>query len=200
MKRALNTADQYRERYEDSRAKIAEADKAIQDVNRLAEEKAVKIAELPSRLAAAEVAAVEAQEAKAAMEVAMEAAEQSHVARVQEVRMKAVADYRNSEEFMAMLDKEVMDQYDDFVYRFKHYNKGKKLNLNFLRDPPPLPKGIIEEMVEACKGEDAKADSSSETNSSSKEDEAVPMPSPHDDEIDWSFMPFGLFVRQYSPT
>ncbi|KAI5326980.1 hypothetical protein L3X38_026376 [Prunus dulcis] len=47
-----------------------------------------------------------------------------------------------------------MDQCDDIVYLFKRYNVSKKLNLNFLRDPPPLPECVIEEMVEAYKGED----------------------------------------------
>ncbi|CAL9024549.1 unnamed protein product [Prunus brigantina] len=93
MKRALNTADRYREKFEDSRVKIAEAGKAIQDADRLAEENVAKIAELSSRLAAAEVAMVEAKEAKAAVETAMEAAEQSRAKEVQQAKEKVVADY-----------------------------------------------------------------------------------------------------------
>lgn len=65
-----------------------------------------------------------------------------------------------------------MDQCDDLVYRFKRYNADKKLNLNFLRDPPPLPEEVIEEMVEAYKGEDTDVESSSETDSSCKEEGA----------------------------
>lgn len=45
-KRALNATDWYRERFEDSRARIAEDGKAIQDAHRLFEENAAKIAEL----------------------------------------------------------------------------------------------------------------------------------------------------------
>ncbi|CAL2256666.1 unnamed protein product [Prunus armeniaca] len=73
-----------------------------------------------------------------------------------------------------------MDQCDDLVYQFKCYNADKKLNLNFLRDPPLLPEGITEEMVEAYKGEDADSESSSEIDSSSEEDEAMPTPSTAD--------------------
>ncbi|CAL8992396.1 unnamed protein product [Prunus brigantina] len=75
-------------------AKIIEAAKAIQDIDWLAEENVAKIAELSSRLAAAERAMVEAKE-------------------------KAVVDYGSSEEFTVLLDKEVMDQCNDLVYRFK---------------------------------------------------------------------------------
>ncbi|CAL9000015.1 unnamed protein product [Prunus brigantina] len=65
-----------------------------------------------------------------------------------------------------------MDQCDDLMYRFKQYNADKKLNLNFLQDPPPLPKEVTEEMVEAYKGEDADVESSSETDSSCEEEGA----------------------------
>lgn len=60
MKGALNKAGRYREKFEDSRVKISVAGKAIQDADRLAEENVAKIAELSSRLAAVEVAMVEA--------------------------------------------------------------------------------------------------------------------------------------------
>ncbi|CAL2276722.1 unnamed protein product [Prunus armeniaca] len=43
----------------------------------------------------------------------------------------------------------------DLIYRFKRYNPGTKLNLNFIADPPPLPKGVTEEMIEEYEGEDA---------------------------------------------
>ncbi|KAI5316677.1 hypothetical protein L3X38_036384 [Prunus dulcis] len=42
----------------------------------------------------------------------------------------------------------------DLIYRFKCFIPGKKLNLNFVADFPPLPKGITEEMVEEYEGED----------------------------------------------
>ncbi|KAI5337711.1 hypothetical protein L3X38_016982 [Prunus dulcis] len=156
MKRALNAANRYRERFEDSRVRIAEAGKAIQDADGLAEENATKITELSSKLAAVQVALVEAQ--------------------VREAKVKGLADCRNSEKFTALLDKEVMDQCDNLVYRFKRHNANNKLSLNFLRDLPSLPKGVTEEMVEVYKGEDANADSSEDTDSSSKKDEALPTP------------------------
>lgn len=43
----------------------------------------------------------------------------------------------------------------DLIYRFKRFNPGKKLNLNFVADFPPLSEGITEEMVEEYEGEDA---------------------------------------------
>ncbi|CAL8175081.1 unnamed protein product [Prunus armeniaca] len=43
----------------------------------------------------------------------------------------------------------------DLLYRFKRYNRGRKLNLNFIADPPPLPEGLTEEMIEDYEGEDA---------------------------------------------
>lgn len=60
------------------------------------------------------------------------------------------------------------------MYRFKQYNADKKLSMNFLRDLPLLPEGVTEEMVEAYKGEDTDAESSSETDSSSKDEGAEP--------------------------
>ena len=117
-----------------------------------------------------ELDVVAAHEAKAAVEVAMDAAERSHARELVEEKAKAVADYRSSEEFTRLVDREVMEQCDDFLYRVKRYNADKKLNLNFLRDPPPLPEGVTEEMVEAYKGEDAEAEETDDTDSSSGEE------------------------------
>lgn len=50
MKRSLNVTELFKKKFEDRRAKIAEADRAIQDADRLAEENAVKITDL-SKLA-----------------------------------------------------------------------------------------------------------------------------------------------------
>ncbi|CAB4264387.1 unnamed protein product [Prunus armeniaca] len=41
----------------------------------------------------------------------------------------------------------------DLIYRFKRYNPSAKLNLNFADDPPPLPEGVMEEMIEDYEGE-----------------------------------------------
>ncbi|CAL2230104.1 unnamed protein product [Prunus armeniaca] len=43
----------------------------------------------------------------------------------------------------------------NLLYCFKRYNPGQKLNLNFIADPPRLPEGITEEMIEDYEGEDA---------------------------------------------
>ncbi|CAL8174603.1 unnamed protein product [Prunus armeniaca] len=53
----------------------------------------------------------------------------------------------------------------DLLYRFKRYNPGKKLNLNFIADPPPLPEGITEEMIKDYEGEpeEAHADAEEDT-------------------------------------
>ncbi|KAL6280046.1 hypothetical protein ACE6H2_016927 [Prunus campanulata] len=150
-KRAVNAAERYQKKFEEGRSKIADAGKLIQEVDRRAEENAAKIAELASKLVATE------------MEVAKDAADRSHAKELEEAKAKAVADYRASEEFTLLVDKEVMEQCDDFVYRFKRYNADKKLKLNFLRDPPPLPEGVTEEMVEAYKGEDAEPEEADDT-------------------------------------
>ena len=52
----------------------------------------------------------------------------------------------------------------DLLYRFKRYNPGQKLNLNFAADPPPLPEGLTEEMIEDYDGEDAEAPEPAEAN------------------------------------
>ncbi|KAI5326015.1 hypothetical protein L3X38_035089 [Prunus dulcis] len=119
VKRTLNAAERYQKKYEDSRAKLAEASKAIQDADRYAEENAAKITKLSSKLTVVEVALVETQEAKKAVEVAMDAAKLSRAMEVHEAKAKAVVDYRTLEEFTALLDKEVMDQFDNLMYQFK---------------------------------------------------------------------------------
>ncbi|CAL8168183.1 unnamed protein product [Prunus armeniaca] len=63
--------------------------------------------------------------------------------------------YRSSEEFTALLDKEVGLKMADLIYRFKCFNPDHKLNLNFVADPSPLPEGVTEEMIEDYEGEDA---------------------------------------------
>ncbi|KAL6288102.1 hypothetical protein ACE6H2_012492 [Prunus campanulata] len=175
-KRAVNAAERHQKRFEECRSKVADGEKLVQEAGRLAEQNAAKIAELSSKVAATELELLAAQEAKVAVEVALDAAERSHGREVEEAKVKAVADYRMSEEFTLLVDKEVMEQCDDFVYRFKWYNADKRLNLNFLRDPPPLPEGVTEEMVEAYKGEDAEPAEADDTESSSGEDEGHPAP------------------------
>ncbi|CAL8993566.1 unnamed protein product [Prunus brigantina] len=83
----------------------------------------------------AQLSAKEAREAKEAIQVAMEESERA----------------RDSEIEAAEVGSEMVD----LVYRFKRYNPGVKLNLNFVADPPPLPEGITEEMIEDYEGENA---------------------------------------------
>ncbi|CAL8175948.1 unnamed protein product [Prunus armeniaca] len=167
IKRAINAAD---------RAKIAEAGKLIQDADRYVEENVGKIAKISSKLAEAERAAVDAEEARAAAEAAKEEVIRSRVMEVDEAKKRVVAEYRSSEEFTTLLDKEVMKQCEDLIYLFKRFNADKKLN--FLQDMPPLPERVIEEMVEAYLGEDVGADSSSGSDSSSEEEENTPPAEP----------------------
>ncbi|CAL9029546.1 unnamed protein product [Prunus brigantina] len=141
-------------------------------------ENAAKIADLSSKLAEAERAAVDAEEARARAEAAKEAVIRSRATEVEEAKKQAVEEYRTSEEFTAFLDKEVMGQCEDLIYRFKRFNADKKLNLNFLRDPPSLPERVTEEMVEAYLGEDAEAESSSGSESGSEDEEEAPPPEP----------------------
>ncbi|CAL8167553.1 unnamed protein product [Prunus armeniaca] len=152
MKRAINVAAHIQKKYEDSRDKIVEAGKLIQDADRHAKENAARIAELSSKLVEAERAAVEA---------AKEAVLRSRATEVEEVKKKAVVEYRSSEAFTMLLDKE-------------RFNTDKKLNLNFLQGPPPLPRRVTEETVEAYFGEDVDANSSSGSDSSSEEEENTP--------------------------
>ncbi|CAL2278562.1 unnamed protein product [Prunus armeniaca] len=169
IKRAINAAECIQKKCEDSRAKIAEAGKLIQEADRHVEENVGKIAKISSKLAEVE---------RAAAEVAKEEVIRSRVMEVEEAKKRVVVEYRSSEEFTTLLDKEVMEQCEDLIYLFKRFNADKKLNLNFLRDLPPLPEMVIEEMVEAYLGEDVGADSSSGSDSSSDEEENTPPAEP----------------------
>ncbi|CAB4285940.1 unnamed protein product [Prunus armeniaca] len=71
-----------------------------------------------------------------------------------------------------------MVQCEDLIYRLKRFNVDNKLNLNFLREPPPLPERVTEEMVEAYLGEDAEVETSSGSESDSEEEEATPLLEP----------------------
>ncbi|CAL8988593.1 unnamed protein product [Prunus brigantina] len=94
-----------------------------------------KFAEMVAAMESAQLSAKEAREAKEAIQVAMEESERA----------------RDSEIEAAEVGSEMVD----LVYRFKRYNPGVKLNLNFVADPPPLLEGITEEMIEDYEGENA---------------------------------------------
>ncbi|CAL8999813.1 unnamed protein product, partial [Prunus brigantina] len=91
--------------------------------------------------------------AKEAVQVALEQSERAKATDIEAAVQEAVRSYRWSTEFSILLDKEVGSEMADLLYRFKRYNPGQKLNLNFIVDPPPLPEGITEEMIEDYKGE-----------------------------------------------
>ncbi|CAL8992684.1 unnamed protein product [Prunus brigantina] len=108
MKRAITAAERAKKAYDDGRAKVAEAGKALQ--------------------------------AQANIVKDLQAAERR---------------FCQSTEFSILLDKEVGAEMADLLYRFKRYNPGRKLNLNFIADPPPLSDGLTEETIEDYEGEDA---------------------------------------------
>ncbi|CAL8135701.1 unnamed protein product [Prunus armeniaca] len=96
MKRAVNAAERVQKKFDDSRAKIAEVGKLIQDADWHAEENAAKIAELSSKLAEAKRAAVDAEEARAAAKEAKEAVLRSRATELEEAKRKAIDEYRSN--------------------------------------------------------------------------------------------------------
>ena len=92
-------------------------------------------------------AAKEVETTKEAVRVVLEETESSKATVCQAIDL-----YRSSEEFTILLDKEVSLEIMDLIYRFKHFNPGQKLNLNFAVDPSPLPEGLTKEMIEEYKG------------------------------------------------
>ncbi|CAL2228035.1 unnamed protein product [Prunus armeniaca] len=109
---------------------------------------------MSAALEAAQLTAKEALESKEAIQVAFEESERVRAFEVEAAVQEAIRGYRRSTEFSTLLDKEVGLEMADLLYRFKRYNPGKKLNLNFIAYPPPLPEGVTEEMVEEYEGED----------------------------------------------
>ncbi|CAL2265789.1 unnamed protein product [Prunus armeniaca] len=87
--------------------------------------------------AALEAAQLTAKEALEAIQVAFEESERTRASEIGAAVQEAIQGYRRSTEFSALLDKEVGSEMAELVYRFKRYNPGKKLNLNFIADPPP---------------------------------------------------------------
>lgn len=109
-------------------------------------------------LEAAVTVAKDAETAKGAVQAALEESELEKAAEIEATVREGVRSYRSSKEFTALLDNEVGSEMADLLYRFKQFNPGQKLNLNFVADPPPLPEGITEEMIEEYEGEDALED------------------------------------------
>ncbi|CAL2228544.1 unnamed protein product [Prunus armeniaca] len=165
VKRAINAAEKAKKAYEDGRARVAEVGKAIQDHANLAKdlqaaERQVRVyeskfADKSAALESARLSAREALEAKEAVEVALEESERAKASEIEATVQEAIQTYRHSSDLSNLLDKEVGSEMVDLIYRFKRYNPGTKLNLNFVADPPPLPNGVTEEMIEEYEGEDA---------------------------------------------
>ncbi|BBG93369.1 hypothetical protein Prudu_001357, partial [Prunus dulcis] len=161
VKRAISAAERAKKAYDDGRAKVTEAGKAIQDHAQLLKEKeAVERRALASEAMVGEMraaleAARDAEAVSEAVQDALQESERTKAAEVEAAVQTAIQGYRSSEEFTALLDREVGSEMADMLYRFKRYNPGQKLNLNFAADPPPLPEGITEEMIEDYEGEDA---------------------------------------------
>ncbi|CAL2247790.1 unnamed protein product [Prunus armeniaca] len=164
VKRAINAAEKAKKAYEDGRARVAEAGKAIQDHANLAKdlqaaERQVRVyeskfADLSAALESTQLSAREALEAKEAVEVALEESEWAKASEIETDVQEAIRKYRYSSDFSTLLDKEVGPEMVDLIYRFKWYNPGTKLNLNFVADPPPFPEGITEEMIDEYEWED----------------------------------------------
>ncbi|CAL9018833.1 unnamed protein product [Prunus brigantina] len=74
-------------------------------------------------------------------DVALEEIERSKDAKVEAALKEAVEQYQSSEKFTVLLEKEVGLEMVDLIYRFKGFNPGQKLNLNFAANFPPLPEG-----------------------------------------------------------
>ncbi|BBN69359.1 hypothetical protein Prudu_903S000100, partial [Prunus dulcis] len=160
VKRAISAAEKAKRAYDDGRAKVAEAGKAIQAHAQLLKEKeAAERRALASEAMAGEARA-DLEAVRAALEAARAAArdaeaesERTKAAEVEAAVQAAIQGYRSSKEFAALLDGEVGSEMADMLYRFKRYNPGQKLNLNFAADPPPLPEGMTEDMIEDYDGE-----------------------------------------------
>ncbi|BBG97275.1 hypothetical protein Prudu_006341 [Prunus dulcis] len=174
VKRAISAAERAKRAYDDGRAKVAEAGKALQEHAQLLKEKEAaerqalaseaKAEQMRAALEAARAAARDAEAVSEAIQDALQESERTKAAEIEAAVHSAVQGYRSSDEFTTLLDKEVGSEMADLLYRFKRYNPGQKLNLNFAADPPPLPEGLTEEMIEDYEGEDAEAPGSAEAN------------------------------------
>ncbi|CAL9017677.1 unnamed protein product [Prunus brigantina] len=156
VKRALNAAERAKKAYEDGRAK-----KDLRAAERQVKSYEATFAEMTAALESAKLSAREALEAKEAVQVALEIE-------------AAIRGYRRSSEFSVLLDSEVGEEMAGLIYRFKRYNPGKKLNLNFIADPPSLPEGITEEMIDEYEGEVVPEPETEEPTANATEEENEP--------------------------
>ncbi|CAL2225171.1 unnamed protein product [Prunus armeniaca] len=161
MKRAIMVTERAKKAYEDGRSKVVEAGKVLKDhANLVKDNEALeqqgkaaeaKLSEIRATLDAAIQAARDEEAAKEEVEVVMEDMEWSKAAEVEAAVQHAITQYNSS-------DKEVGLEMVNLIHRFKRFNPSAKLNLNFVVDPPPLPEGVIVEMIKDYEGEDAPTD------------------------------------------
>ncbi|BBG99708.1 hypothetical protein Prudu_009485, partial [Prunus dulcis] len=117
VKRAISAAERVKKAYDDGRAKVAEAGKALQDHAQLLKEKEAaerpalssetKAEETRVALEAAQAAARDAEAASEAVQDALEESEWTKAAEIEAAVRSAVQGYRSSEEFTTLLDGEV---------------------------------------------------------------------------------------------
>ncbi|BBG95199.1 hypothetical protein Prudu_003679, partial [Prunus dulcis] len=123
VKRAISAAERAKKAYDEGRAKVAEAGKAIQDhaqllkekeaAERLASASEAKAEELRVALEAAQAAARDAEAASEAVQDALDESECTKVAEIEAAVRSAVQGYRSSEEFTTLLDGEVGSEMAD---------------------------------------------------------------------------------------
>lgn len=162
IKRAIMASKRSKKAYDDGCANVAKAGKVLQDHANLVKDKEalewqVKATEamLSKTMATLDFAiqvARDAEAAKGVVEGVLEEMEWSKAIEIEAVVQQAIRQYRSSEEFTILLDKEVGLEMVDLIYHFKRFNLAANLNLNFAADPPTLPKGVTKEMIEDYEG------------------------------------------------
>ncbi|CAL8175093.1 unnamed protein product [Prunus armeniaca] len=115
MKRTISATERAKKAYDDGSAKASEA----------------KLAEMRVVLDFAVTMAKDAKAAKGAVQAALEESERAKAVEIDAAVREAIRGYRTSEEFTVLLDNEVGSEMADLHYRFKRFNPGQKLNLNF---------------------------------------------------------------------
>ncbi|CAL2277638.1 unnamed protein product [Prunus armeniaca] len=133
MRRAINTAKRAKKVYEDGRAKVAEAGKALQDHANLLKDNN-------------DSEGCRGCKGYGACGSRVVRASQSGGDRCCRPRGDQKLPFVN--QVLHPARQEGGSEMTNLLYRFKKYNPGRKLNLNFIADPPPLPEGLTEEMIE----------------------------------------------------
>ncbi|BBN68171.1 hypothetical protein Prudu_309S000300 [Prunus dulcis] len=129
VKRAITAAERAKRAYDDGRAKVAEAGKALQEHAQLLREKEAaerqalaseaKAEQMRAALEAAWAAAGDAEAVSEAVQDALQESERTKAAEIEAAVQSAVQGYRSSGEFTTLLDKEVGSEMADLLYLFK---------------------------------------------------------------------------------